>query len=359
MIEMQYNFPLLPGQPAQWRERLRAAVDALGDEGFDEMRPTFRSDMSRLTEVGAEWMGMPPERTFLTEGGHHGSLLALMASGLAGQAIAVDAAAYTGALEQARAMKCPVVACAVDDEGMVPESLREGCERGVAAGVPVRGMYVIPTVHNPLGCVAGLERREALVAVAREFDLTIIEDAAYEFMEPDGPPPIAKLAPERTFYDRGLSKCYAPGARSGFLVAPETFGSGMWTAIKNVVTGASLVHARAASSLIADGTMDAVIAAKNAEGLARNRAARALLPEASCWAGGQAAWHLWVKLPESVTPMWFEKRMAERGVLLSGGNWFAAGAGAPNGCRVALGGEVDRERCLDGVRLVGEELAGL
>ena len=359
MIEMQYNFPLLPGQPAQWRERLRAAVEALGDDGFDEMRPTFRMDVAGLVDVGAQWMGMPAERTFLTEGGHHGSLIALMASGQAGQAIAVDAAAYTGALEQARALKCPVVACAVDEEGMVPESLREVCERGAASGVPVRAMYVIPTVHNPLGCVAGLARREALVAVARDFDLLIIEDAAYEFMAPDAPVPIAKLAPERTFYDLGLSKCYAPGARSGFLVAPEKFAGGMWAAIKNVVTGVSLVHAKAASSLIADGTMEAVVAAKNVQGLARNREARALLPEQCCWAGAEAAWHLWVKLPEAVPPQEFEARVKERGALISGGNWFAAGDGAPNGCRVALGGEVERARCLEGVRLVAEELRRL
>ena len=32
-------------------------------------------------------------------------------------------------------------------------------------------MFLMPTVHNPLGIVAGLERRKAIVEVAREFDL--------------------------------------------------------------------------------------------------------------------------------------------------------------------------------------------
>lgn len=356
MIEMQYNFPLLAGQPAEWRGRLRAAVDAMGESDFDAMRPTFRSDLSALTDVGAKWMGMPPERTFLTEGGHHGSLIALMASGLAGKPIAVDVAAYTGALEQARAMGCPVVACAVDDEGMVAESLREECVRAATAGRPVRMMYCIPTVHNPLGCVAGLARREALVAVAREFDLVIIEDAAYSYMEPQAASPLATMAPERTFYVRGLSKSYAPAARTGFMVAPERFMPMMWVALKNAATGSSLVHARAAVSLIEDGTLERVIAAKNAEGRARNAEARALLGDANCWAGAKAAWHLWVRLPENVSPQVFEKRMAERGVAISGGNWFAAGADAPNGFRMALGGEVERETCMEGVRLVAEEM---
>jgi len=359
MIEMQYNFPLLPGQPAEWRGRLRAAVDALSDDNYYEMRPTFLSDQKALTDAGAKWMGMPPERTFLTEGGHHGSLIALMASGLAGRPIAVDVAAYTGALEQSRAMGCATVGCAVDDEGMVAESLREQCERAAAAGKPVRMMYCIPTVHNPLGCVAGLARREELVAVAREFDLLIIEDAAYSYMAPDAAPPLATMAPERTFYVRGLSKSYAPGARTGFLVAPEKFVPMMWVALKNAATGTSLVHARAAVSLIEDGTLERVIAAKNVEGRARNAESRALLGEANCWAGAKAAWHLWVRLPKNVTPQVFEARMKERGVAISGGNWFAAGADVPNGFRLALGGEVEREKCMEGVRLVAEEMGKL
>ena len=52
MIEMQYNFPLLPGLPAAWRERLRWAVDELGDDDFDGVRPTFRIERPELTRVG-------------------------------------------------------------------------------------------------------------------------------------------------------------------------------------------------------------------------------------------------------------------------------------------------------------------
>jgi DNA-binding transcriptional MocR family regulator len=275
-----------------------------------------------------------------------------MAGGLAGQAIAVDAAAYTGGLVQARAMRCPLIGCAIDEEGMLPESLREHCTSGEPR---IAAIYVTPTVHNPLGFVTSLARREALVEVAREFDLLIIEDDAYGFMEPYAPPKLAKLAPERTFYVRGLSKSYAPAARTGFLVVPERFLSGMLSVIQNAVTGSSLVHNRAAVSLIEDGTLDRVIAEKNAEGARRNAAARSLLGDC-CWPGARAAWHLWVNLPSHTTPQWFEKRMAEREVLLSGGNWFAVGQDAPNGFRLALGGEVDRERALEGVARIVEEL---
>lgn len=354
---MQYNFPLLPGLPAQWRERLRLSVEALGDDNFDDLRPAFRSDHRALTHAAAQWMGTDPDRTFLTEGGHHGILLSLFAINLAGRPLAVDAAAYTGALEQARALGSPILSCDIDEQGMTPESLRDLCIRAAAEGKPVRAAFLIPTVHNPLGCVATLERREALIAVAREFDLLFIEDDAYAYMAPDAPPSLATLAPERTFYIRGLSKIYAPATRTGFLVVPERCLAAMPGAIKNITTGVSLVHARAAISLLVDGTINHVIAEKNAEGTIRNAAARSLLGDENCWPGAPAAWHLWLKLPAHITPQEFEQRLQARGVLLSGGNWFAAGPNAPNGCRIALGGEVSRERALEGVALIAEELA--
>ena len=356
MIEMQYNFPLLPGLPGQWRERLRKAVDELAADDFDALRPTFRSEHPELVRVAADWLRMPAERLFLTDGAHHGCLIAMMVAGLAGRPIAMDAAAYTGALEQARALRSSVVGCAVDAEGMTPESLREACVRGRESGSPVAAIFCTVTVHNPLGCTASLARRQGIVAVAREFDLLMLEDDTYGFMEPDAPTRLYDLAPERTFFVGSLSKSYVPASRMGFLVAPEAFDAGIWAAIKNTATGSSLVHHVAACSLLADGSVDRVIAAKNVEGARRNAAARAVLGN-RCWPGARCAWHLWVSLPESVTAPAFEARMRERGVCLSGGNWFAACGGAPHGFRLALGGEVDAACTQRGVDLVAEELA--
>jgi DNA-binding transcriptional MocR family regulator len=143
------------------------------------------------------------------------------------------------------------------------------------------------------------------------------------------------------------------------VVAPEGYEAAVWTAVKNVATGTSSLHNAAALSLVADGTVDRVIAEKLEEGARRNAAARAVLGESVCWPGAACAWHLWVKLPEHVTPQVFEARMAGCGVAISGGNWFAAGLGAPNGFRMALGGEVDAAMVHRGVELVAEEMQKL
>jgi len=351
MIEMQYNFPLLPSQGSDWQQRLRHAVDTLHPSDAAELRPTFRSDQSAHRAIAAEWLGSTPETTWITCGGHHGTLIAMLSAGLAGRCIAFDRVSYTGGLEQARMIGAPVVPLAYDAEGTLPEALDFACSQAKIAAV-----YTMPTVHNPLGCTASVARREAIVEVARRHDLLLIEDNAYGYMVPDAPPSYAVLAPERTFFVRGLSKSFAPAAQTGFLVAPVRFTAALETAIKNTTTGTSLVNNIAALSLLADGSIDTLMAAKREEGTRRNAAARSVLGAAAA-PGAPAGWHLWVHLPEGLDAPTAEALCREAGVLVSGGNWFAADpSDPPAALRLGLGGELDPARTQAGVEIVAEVL---
>lgn len=360
VIDLQFNFPMLVGQDAVWAEHLRAAVEAQAREGLSALRPSFRGGGdARMKEIAARWLGEEVERVTLTCGGHHGCLVALMAAGLAGKRVVVEALTYTGFLEQCRMLGVEVTACAMDAEGLRADALREICERGRAEGRPVAALFTMPTLHNPVGCVASLERRRAVVGVAREFGLVVMEDDAYGFLHPD-PQPVnyAKLAPERTFYVRGLSKNFAPVVRTGLLVAPVEYAAAVANAVKQSSSGVSRVMAGAACAMLADGTMDRVIAAKRVEGARRQAAARELMVGLEVSAGPNA-WHLWVTLPDGLTPEDVETRCEEKGVLVSGGNWFAApGTVEPRAVRLGLGGEVEVERALEGVRIFVEVVRG-
>jgi len=126
MIEMQYNFPLLLGQGEQWRQRLRQAVEQLRPDNADELRPTFRMQRLEQRAIAAKWLGSQPETTWIVCGGHHGTLVSLLAAGLPGRAIAVETVTYTGILEQARMLGSPLVGIEYDSEGMSPDALRSG-----------------------------------------------------------------------------------------------------------------------------------------------------------------------------------------------------------------------------------------
>ena len=347
MIDLVWNFPLFAEQGAEWQGYLRRAVEGLAVEDARLLRPSFRGGDAELRVRAAKWLGVEPEWAWIVCGGHHGTLVSLLVAGLGGKTIAVEEITYTAILEQAGMLGMNLVACAYDGEGMMPEALRAACERGKVSGV-----FLMPTVHNPLGIVAGLERRKAIVAVAREFDLVIVEDDAYGFMEPDAAANYAVLAPERTFYVRGLSKNYAPQTRTGFVVCPERFAGEMENVIKNTTTGTSLVHKAAAVALIEDGTLERVIAAKLVEGARRNALGKEILGEAA-GPGARCAWHLWVSLPEGLTAAEAQRVCLELGVMVSGAAGFTApGVTVPRALRIGMGGEVERSRVEEGLRIV-------
>ena len=78
-----------------------------------------------------------------------------------------------------------------DRNGMLPDALRTMCQRQ-----KVRAIYLMPTGLNPRAMTMSLARREELIAVAREFNLLIIENDSSGPLQIDRPPPCAALAPD-------------------------------------------------------------------------------------------------------------------------------------------------------------------
>ena len=355
MIDLVWNFPLLPAQQQLWSRYLTKAMEEYVAEPVESLRPSFRTVDGSLRARAARLLGLPVERTWLTCGGHHGTLVALMASGLAGTRVVVEGNSYPGFLNQCRFTKTSIDVCEFDDHGFIVAKLRRICERAQAEGQPIQGLFSMPTVQNPMGFVTPLARRQEIVAIAREFDLILIEDDAYGYMEPEPQKNYAELAPERAFYIRGLAKSFAPGARTAFLVAPESASAEITTTLVCTATGTAVPQNMASLAMMEDGTLDCLMAEKRVEGAARNRAAREILGDI-CAPGAACAWHLWVRLDASVNTRELEKTMAARDVMVSSGHYCAAGPGFGQGIRIALGAEIERERTLDGVRVLAEVL---
>lgn len=358
MIDLHYNFPLLGSQVEQWNERLLRAVEENRAGGLRALQPSFKGAADAQRAVAAEWLREPLEQVWLTSGGHHGCMIALFAAELAGKSIAVEEFTYAGFKDQARLTRTRLVPCRTDAQGMIPESLREVCERERREGTPLSAMFTMPTVHNPLSCTMPLERREKVAEIAREFDLLIIEDDAYAYLDEAAPTTLRKLAPERTFYVYGLAKSLAPAARTGFLAAPERFAGVIPGIIRQTSTGVSHLLSAAACSMVKDGSFTALLAAKREEGRRRNAEGRRVLGDA-CAPGVPTCWHLWVELPDGVMSQQFEKQMSEAGVLVGGGHWSAADFGLPQCIRVSLGGETEWERIMEGLRILKEQMKEL
>ena len=119
----------------------------------------------------------------------------------------------------------------VDRDGLAVDEL----ERLLAAGPAPKLLYTIPDFQNPAGVTLTVERREALVELARSHGLLIVEDLAYRELHFGGerPPTLYSLAPEIVVQAGTFSKTFFPGVRLGWAAGPAELVSKLVWAKQN------------------------------------------------------------------------------------------------------------------------------
>src|ERR1044072_7555429 len=76
-----------------------------------------------------------------------------------GDVVIAEVPSCVGALGSFSACQAQVVHVAMDDQGLVPELLREALAQAEKAGRRVKVLYAIPNFHNPAGLPLAVERR--------------------------------------------------------------------------------------------------------------------------------------------------------------------------------------------------------
>ena len=130
----------------------------------------------------------------------------------------------------------------MDSGGILPGALDTKCAQFAGQGKLPRVLYLVPTGQNPTGCTLSAERRRQIYAVCRKYDIVIIEDDPYFFLqmpkydpkEPDHdnqnetrlcelPPSFLSIDTDgRVIRLDSFSKIIAPGLRVGWMTGhPE------------------------------------------------------------------------------------------------------------------------------------------
>jgi 2-aminoadipate transaminase len=141
-----------------------------------------------------------------------------------GDIIITEGPTYLGALQAFSAYEPDIHTIEFDEDGMRMDLLERELESIRAAGdiSRVKFLYTIPTFQNPGGVTMTLERRRRLLELAREYNILIVEDDPYSRLRLDGEP----VAPLRSLdsgvvYLGTVSKIFAPGLRTGWMIAPH------------------------------------------------------------------------------------------------------------------------------------------
>lgn len=111
-----------------------------------------------------------------------------------GDVVLAEAPSYVTALGSFRAYQANVVHIAMDDDGLIPERLREAIASVEAAGRRIKFLYTIPSFHNPAGVTLTSSRRAEVLEICQHAGVLAIEDDPYGLLGFDGTVPRALRA---------------------------------------------------------------------------------------------------------------------------------------------------------------------
>ncbi|MBV4457824.1 PLP-dependent aminotransferase family protein [Pseudomonas sp. COR58] len=334
MIDLNFNYPSLPGQD----DLLRTALRQLALSGDLEALLRYQPHAGRQHErasvarhLRSRGLSVEAGQVLIVNGAQQGLAVTLMAMLKPGDVIAADALTYSGFKVLAEALHLEVVAIPVTAQGPDLAALDTLCRSR-----PVRAVYCMPTLHNPLGWVLSLALREQLAAIARRHDLILIEDAAYAFLADDAPSPLVVLAPERTVYVSGLSKNIATGLRVGFIAAPPATVPALERIIRATTWNTPGVMTAIACGWLDDGTVERLEEEKRHDARARQALAVEVL-EGLPVVGHPSSYFLWLPLPEDARADQVVAELMRGQVSVTTAEPFTVSAHVPHAIRLALG----------------------
>jgi 2-aminoadipate transaminase len=268
--------------------------------------------------------------------------------------VLVEGPTFLGAIMAFRSFETEVRAIPIDDEGLRVDLLEAILSRG---GRP-KLLYTIPDHQNPAGVSLSMERRVALVEVARRHGLLVVEDVAYRELGfgPGRPDSLWALAPDQVVQVGTFSKTFFPGVRLGWAAGPH-----------EVV--AELVRAKQVTDQCAGALGQRLLEEYGRRGLLepQNERARTLyaqrcgllldalereMPSGVTWTRPRGGFFTWLTLPSGVSGVALAERAMEgRVAFVPGPPFYPDGAGDRH-LRLAFS-RIRDEDVPDGARRLG------
>ncbi|EMF7246864.1 PLP-dependent aminotransferase family protein [Klebsiella variicola] len=334
MLDLNFNYPALPEQAELLREAFRQLTSAGDIEPFLRYQPHAGRMQDRLSIAdhlsGADFRPAADD-VLIVNGAQHG--LAMVALGLLspGDVVAVDTLTYPGFKAVAGLAHLELLPIPPAGHGADLDVLESLCRLR-----RIRAIYTMPTLHNPMGWVTDLPHRLRLIALARRYDMLIIEDAAWSFLIENSPPPLAALAPERTVHVTGFSKNIAAGLRIGALVCPQPMREPLERAIRTTTWNTPSIITAITTTWLNDGTVKRLEALKRKDALLRQSMARQIFGEMTCLSH-PASYFLWLPLSGEERADKILKYLIPEKISVSTAEPFSTGKYVPQALRIALG----------------------
>lgn len=309
-------------------EQAHQALQYSTTEGYSPLREFIAARMC------AHDMCVGPENVLITSGSQQALSLIGALFINPGDRVLVEQPTYLGALQAFLTYQAQYTSVPADDDGIVTDAVPAALRHGP------KFMYVLPNFQNPAGVTISADRREALVRIAHEQGVPIIEDDPYGQLRFEGEAltPIVAVdaalngAPGESYtgnvlYLSTFSKTLAPGLRTAWVVGPEDVIARLTQLKQGADLHTSTLNQMVIYAVARDGFLDEHIAHLRDVYRARRDAMLAALeryaPDGVSWTHPQGGLFLWVRLPDGLSDRaLFEAAVARNVAFVPGSAFF-------------------------------------
>ena len=269
---------------------------------------------------------------------------------------------YLGGLSAFNTYGADLEGIKFDEHGMRADKLEEKLEELKANGKKPKFIYIIPDFQNPAGITMPESRRMEIIALAKKYDVLIVEDSPYREVRFEG-------EPQRTIYELDnsgqvillgtFSKIFVPGFRIGWVVANEQIIDKMVIAKQSADLCTPTLNQKIAFKYMDKGYFD-----ENLKGIIRQyhekrdnmlQAFKEYMPEGVNWTEPEGGLFLFLTLPEHMDAEILFKKAIEKDVAFVLGSVFHCDGSGKNTMRINFS-YMSKEKTTEGVKRLAQAI---
>ena len=252
-----------------------------------------------------------------------------------GDVVLVEAPSYVGALGTFHQYQASVVHIEMDNDGLIPQALREAIAVVRTSGRKIKFLYLIPNYQNPTGVVLSADRRTEILEICREAEVFVVEDNPYGLLGFDKPSPNAMRAEdsENVIYLGSFSKTIASGLRVGWALVPPSLKDKLVIASDSSILCPSNFTQMTISNYLADQPWrDQISSFCEVYKVRRDAMLESLdefFPASATWTRPGGGFYVWVNLPPEIdTKALVPKAIVAKVAYVPGSAFYADGLGS-------------------------------
>lgn len=363
----QFPFPFIDGQfdnslypIKEWREASRLAlgvreINEWASETGDADDPMLIEEI-RTKILPRRGIQARPDEILITVGTQHALYLVAQLLVDSTVSVAVEEPGYPEMRQLLAQRGVSLVHQPVDKEGIVVDDRLDDCQL----------VCVTPSHQTPTAVTMSMERRQALLAKASQFDQLIIEDDfEFESNYLGHPHPALRSidTENRVIYMSCLSKVLSPGLRLGFMVAAPEVISEARKLSRLMVRHPPLNNQRTAAFFLSLGYYDTFLMHLHEtfeqRWIALRRAVNYyMLPYVEI-APAQGGTALWIRVASAINMKYLVQEAAKRGILIEPmEHYYAAANVDDNFFRMGVT-SIPHDRIREGVDKLRDLIHGL